>query len=188
MRKLLKEGSRNVHHRIDSEIKAAEAAVVQGKAVGEAFHSFSGSTNQFGELCVLGIGARLISNLTPELGRVLQQLGEFIGQVEEVQQTLDTDLVRQVQVPLDAQVKELQKAKGARKNFEKARLDYDTAGTKVAMLFFFHHNYCTQRSPACEPQEVQEREPGEDPAGRAGGAAGKADDGGRWPTGGSESR
>lgn len=65
------------------------------------------------------------------IGRVLQQLGEFTAQAEELHQSLDTDLVRQVMVPLDAEVRELQKAKTARKNFEKARLEYDAATTKV---------------------------------------------------------
>lgn len=69
--------------------------------------------------------------LTHASGRALQQLGEYVAQVQELQQTLDTDVVRQVLVPLDAQIKEMQKAKVAKRNFDKARLDYDTAGTKV---------------------------------------------------------
>lgn len=64
----------------------------------------------------------------------MQQLGEYIAQVQELQQTLDTDVVRQVMAPLDAQVKDLQKAKAAKRNFDKARLDYDTASAKVRGL------------------------------------------------------
>lgn len=65
---------------------------------------------------------------------MLQQLGEFTVQTEELHQAIDTDLVRQVMVPLDAEVRDLQRAKSAKKNFEKARLEYDAATTKV----YFH--------------------------------------------------
>lgn len=55
MRKLLNDGAKNVHHRVDAAVKANEAAVVHGKAMGESFHSFSGTTNQFSELAALGM-------------------------------------------------------------------------------------------------------------------------------------
>ena len=54
MRKLVKNGTRNVHHKIDNSVKAYETATTHGKAIAEACHTFSGTTNQFGELATLG--------------------------------------------------------------------------------------------------------------------------------------